>query len=196
MSTTVRKYAIILVVAILFSIFAFSLGNAVISERSYPDICQESQSQRDWYAPAPPIPRDQCPELPPPSQEEIDACPGSLQPDWRTSCPERYVCNCYELTQQFRSQEATIQFWLAVILSFIAIVAGMLLPSRKEINEWVGAGFILGGLITLFIATAQYWSEIHRIARPIVIALELVVVLWIAYRQFNKEQLVPKKKKK
>lgn len=195
MSTTVHKYGIILVVAILFSIFVFSLGNAVIGERSYPDICEESQSSRDYY-PSPVIPRDQCPQVAPPTQEEIDACPGTLQLNWRTSCPEEYVCNCHELTSDFRSQEATIQFWLAVLLSFGAIVAGMLLPARKEINEWIGAGFILGGLITLFIATAQYWSEIHRIARPIVIALELVIVLWIAYRQFNKEEAAKKSSKK
>jgi len=197
MSTPIRKYGIILVVAILFSIFVFSLGNALLAERTYPAICEEAQPQRDYYS-APMFPRDQCPELPPPSQDEIEACPGTLNPDWRSNCPDSYVCNCYELSNQYQKQEATIQFWLAVFLGFIAIVAGMMLPARKEINEWVGAGFILGGLITLFIATAQYWSEIHRIARPIVIALELVVVLWIAYRQFNKEQVqtsAPKKKK-
>ncbi len=188
--TTVRKYGIILAVAILYSIFVFSLGNAVIPEPEYPDFCQQSQPPLDFNPGI--MPRDECPELMPPTQEEIDACPGTMTRDWRSVCPERYVCDCRELEQEFRSTQASIQFWLAIVLGFIAIVAGMMLPSKNELNEWVGAGFILGGLITLFIATAQYWGEIHRIARPIVIALELAVVLWIAYRQFGDK---PKKKK-
>lgn len=190
--TQVRKYGIILAVAILYSIFVFSLGNAVIPEREYPEFCEQAMSEQARQSFAPLVPRDECPALEEPTQEEIDACPGTLSPDWRTSCPEQYICNCQELQQEFRSTEATIQFWIAIVLGFIAIVAGMLLPSKNELNEWVGAGFILGGLITLFIATAQYWGEIHRIARPIVIALELAVVLWIAYRQFGDK---PKKKK-
>ena len=67
----------------------------------------------------------------------------------------------------------------------------MLLPAKNELNEWVGGGFILGGLITMFIATSMYWQHIDKIARPIVILAELILVLWIAYKKFG-----PKKDKK
>lgn len=188
--TDVRKFAIIITLAVLTAIFIFALAAAVTPEPEYPDICQEAQDNNRGYEQ--PIPRNvdepRCEDTPEPTQEELDACPGQLNLNYNTC---EYQCNCYEITEDHREQEDQIIFWVAIILGGIAITAGMLLPEKNPLNEWVGSGFILGGVITLFLATAMHWGNIDKIARPIVIALEILIVLSIAYKQF-----MPKGKKK
>ena len=122
-----------------------------------------------------------CSQTPPPNQSTIDACPGQLNQDYRTC---EYECHCNEITQQHQKKEDNIIFWIATALGSIAIVAGMLLPQKNPLNEWVGTGFVLGGVLTLFIATSIYWNNIDKILRPAVIALLIAVVLWIAYKRF------------
>lgn len=191
MAFEIRKFGIILAVAILFSIFVFALADAVIPEKDYPDYCQQAnQNERSYYNPYPNSLN--CSELPEPTQEQRDACPGYLTPKYAEGrCATEYTCDCADLADEYRNDEQNIRFWIAVILGAIAIAGGMLLPAKNDMNEWVGGGFILGGVITLFIATAMQWSEIHKIARPIVIALELILVLWIGYRR-----MMPTKKGK
>jgi len=185
MAQTLRKFGVILAVAVLFSIFVFALADAFIpSEHDYQSVCVESQNNYDKYA-CPRSVENNCSELDVPSQEAKDACPGTLNPDYRQGCPTEYICNCSELTEQYQEQDDSLRFWIAIVLGFIAVVVGLLLPSKQELNEWVGAGAMLGGLITIFIATAMYWEHIDKIARPIVIALELVLVLVLAYRKFS-----------
>lgn len=186
MTSQIRKFAVIAVVAVLYSIFVFSLGDAVAGEAEYPEICQQSQ-EFDMYPRYPAADREKCEPLPEPSQEEIDACPGNLYERYTGGqCPTEYTCDCSQITESFNDRKENIIFWIAIALGGLAIVGGMLLPSKKDLNEWIGGGFIIGGIITLFIATAMHWGDIHRIARPIVIALELILVLWLAYRKWNK----------
>lgn len=185
MAYEIRKFAIIIAVAVLFSIFSFALADAFVPEAQYPSICQEAQEQPSYYEPRPLEPTN-CTGTPEPSQEQIDACPGQTHLDHRTC---EYQCSCYEITQAHQQQKENITFWIGIVLGSIAIIVGMLLPQKNPLNEWIGTGFIIGGVLTLFIATIRYWSELHKIARPIIIALELGIVLWIAYKRF-----VPEKK--
>ena len=72
---------------------------------------------------------------------------------------------------------------MASFLGFLAVVSGLYLPSAANpLHEWIGTGFMLGGLADIFIGTGQYFSELHRIARPIVIFFELVLVIFVAYK--------------
>ncbi len=180
----IRKFAIIIAIAVLFAIFAFSLADAFVPELQYPEYCEEAQETNNYYDPRP-VDRDACEDVAEPTQEEIDACPGRLSMDYR-SC--EYTCSCYEIRNEHQELRENITFWFGIILGSIAIIAGMLLPRKNPLNEWVGTGFILGGVLTLFIATIRYWGELHAIARPIVIALEIILVLWIAYKRFGPEK--------
>ena len=188
----IRKYAIIITLAVLTAIFIFAVAEALTPEAEYPEFCIEAQeADRDFY---PPFPRDpggeQCADTPEPTQEERAACPGNLNLNYNTC---EYQCSCYEITREHEQQKEQIIFWVAILLAGVAIVTGMLLPAKNPINDWVGSGFILGGVITLFVATIRYWSELDRLARPLVIALEIAIVVWITYKRFATDK---KKKKK
>ncbi len=178
MAYELRKYGIILAVAVLFAIFAFAFAQAFIQPFTYPEECTEKN---------PPVHRQQieCEEIPPVNES---SCPGTLQPNYFTCT---YDCTCFSLEQDYRAEQEAIIFWIALILSAIAITVGLLLPQNNPVHEWVGTGFILGGILTLFIATGRYWSEMHQIVRPVVIALELALILWISYKK-----MLPNKKKK
>lgn len=180
----IRQYAIILTLAILVSIFAFSFAEVFTSEPEYPDICTESQDNERPYQVAP---RDSnmCENASEPSQQLIDSCPGRLNLNYNTC---EYDCNCYEITQDNREQNEQLIFWVAIVLAGVAIVTGMLLPSSNPLNQWVGTGVIIGGVITLFVATIRYWSELDKYARPVVIAIEIAIVLWLTYKRFIPEK--------
>lgn len=178
MSSDIRKYSIILAVAILFSIFSYSFADAFTTQPDYPEICQ----QNNEYPRAPFDPRQECDDIQPATQEQIAACPGNLYTDYR-AC--EYVCYCYEITQANNQRNDNIRYGISLLLGIIAISAGMVLNPKKEVNTWIGSGFILGGVITLFISTIGFWSSMHPILRPIVIAAELALVIWIAYKKFQ-----------
>jgi hypothetical protein len=181
MSGDIRKYTIILAVAVLFSIFSYAFSDAFTSEAEYPDMCREAQNNNNYYEPRP-LESKNCTQAAQPTDQQIQACPGQLNMDYRTC---EYGCSCYEITQQNQQTNDRIKFYLGVILGGLAIAFGMLLNPKKKLNTWIGSGFILGGLITIFIATVGYWGDLDKIIRPIVIAAELGLILWIAYKKFQ-----------
>ncbi len=188
MALEIRKLGIILAVAILFAIFVFAVANAFAPAHNYPSTCLEANQSANLYPPTP-YKAGNCTEIPPPTQAQINACPGRLTTHYNGSgCADRYVCSCSELTMQFDKQDRQFNAWFGAILGALAIVAGMLLPRKKEINDWIGTGFILGGLIAMFWATAIYWSDFAKWAKPVVIGVELVLILWLAYKRFGPDK--------
>lgn len=182
MEVDIRKYTIILTVAVLFSIFSYAFSDAFTSEAEYPDFCQEAQQPTNYYEPPRSLDPNNCTETPTPTEQEQQACPGSLYLNHNTC---EYECSCHEITQENNQVNDRIRFYLGVILGGISIAFGMLLNPKKKLNTWVGSGFILGGVITIFIATIGYWGDLDKIIRPIIIAAELGLVLWIAYKKFQ-----------
>ncbi|MBN2421107.1 hypothetical protein JXB27_02395 [Candidatus Woesearchaeota archaeon] len=69
-------------------------------------------------------------------------------------------------------------FIIMVIAGFIALVLGILIA-----NGTISAGFLLGGLLTLFIATTSYWARFQNWARFIILGLVLIILVWIAYKK-------------
>ena len=71
-------------------------------------------------------------------------------------------------------------------MGLIALIAGLYLPKKKNpINEWVGSGFLLGGILTILVGTVRYFGDMGRYARPIIILVELVLVIYLAYRKLG-----------
>jgi len=53
---------------------------------------------------------------------------------------------------------------------------------------------MLGGVFTLFFGTARYYSDMHRILRPVVMLIELLIVIYLIYKVFGKNMRTSKKK--
>ena len=51
--------------------------------------------------------------------------------------------------------------------------------------EYLGAGFMFGGIITLFYATFRYFSDMSKMLRAIVILIELLIIIWLGYKKIG-----------
>jgi len=178
-----RKILIIFVIGILYAIFSYSLVDAVYPAPEYEDYCREIMKPMPLRAPG--LEPQNCPVVAEPSCDPRAAY--SYDYDER-GCVKKITCNnCNIDLEAAREKYNLIFFIFSTILGIAAIGIGLFLPKKKHpLNEWVATGFMLGGLITLFIGTAIYYADMARIARPIVILAELILVVYLAYKNLKK----------
>ena len=180
----VRKILIIFLVGVLYAIFSYSLIDAIYPNPKYEDFCRDSFVSAPIYPPT--VKQPDCPAL-----KELQ-CDQKAMPKYtysnKTGCPISMKCDyCQRDYDSEREKHNLVVFIFASILGLIALGIGLLMPLKKDISGWVATGFLLGGLITIFIGTAIYYGDMARIARPIVLFVELALVIFLAYRQFKKK---------
>lgn len=187
-----RKIGIIFTIAVLFSIFVFTTIEAVYPRPNYDDFCEEK------FYPERPAPIGvkgetiTCPPYEEPSQELLNQCAKDKGfPEYErdaNNCVTSYKgCNfCQRDFDDAREQHDFVSFLISTFFALVAIVIGLYLPEKKhKLNEWIGTGFMLGGIITLFFGTAMFFGELHRIVKPIVILFELILIIYIAYKKLG-----------
>ena len=194
----VRKIAIIFVIAVLFAIFVFTSLAAVYPEPDRTKYCDDFSTRAEPIAikeqAAAGCPVVDCPDVEKPSVEEQRQCQdfgGYIQWDYdKKGCPETYKCNCHSDYMSALEQHNLISFVISSILALIAIAVGLFLPKHSNtMHEWMGTGFMIGGLFALFFSTVRYFGDLHRYLRPAVILAELLIVIYISYRKLGKKKL-------
>lgn len=189
-SSNIKKYAMFLAVAIIYAVFAFSLINAIFEEPEWNEYCSEFRQPKL----APPELPEECETIPFPGEAQQNACAeqkGQLELKYGTdNCPQEYYCEtCQEEYNQAREKHSFKVFFLASLFAIVAIILGITTPLMKgEFANIISPGFIVGGLITLFIGTAIYFGDMGRILRPIVMFIELVIVLYLIYWSVKKKK--------
>jgi len=154
----IRKIIIILVIGALFAFFVNALIEAVYPSPDYNDYCE-----------------DRAPLL-----------PGEM-PGEDTYSPDEDK-ECYQEFENDREKYNLVVFYVSVILGMIAIIVGLMLPSeRDDLNQWIGSGFMLGGFFTLFVGTIRAYGDLHRVIRPIILLIELLIVIYVSYRKIGKK---------
>jgi len=184
-----RKIGVILAIAILFSIFTFATINAIYPSPQYDDYCRPHVEKYPYGYPA----RDpaDCTRVTSPTENEINQCvddKGTITWTYdEFGCPQSYRCDfCQRDLDAANEKHYFIEFIISAVFALIAILVGLYLPSKNgDLNEWVGTGFMLGGLITLFTGTAMVYGELHRVVKPVVILAELIIVLYLTYRKLG-----------
>jgi hypothetical protein len=180
----VRKILVVLVIAVLYGFFVFSLIEAVFPSPKYEDFCGRR---------APVMPRNidvNCTEFraPKESQEACIEQEGFIEYEFSTNgCAVGYKCNtCQNELERAREGYSLMFFILSAFLGLIAVALGLYLPVAKEINQWIASGFMLGGLASLFIGTVRYYEDMIPWLRPIVIFLEIALVIFVSRKKLNK----------
>ena len=182
-----RKIGVILVIAVLFSIFVFATINAVYPQPEYNDYCKNA----DYTKPIRALDDKSCATFKGATEEEAMQCAeqkGYIQYKYdEYGCAKSYYCEfCQRDLDKANERYNFVSFIISAIFALIAIAVGLYLPAlKRSLNEWVGTGFMLGGLITLFAGTIMVYGELHRFVKPVVIFLELAVVLWLAYKKLG-----------
>ena len=94
------------------------------------------------------------------------------------SCDANYTCQKnFDAAQSIYNRNV---FMILVILSVIVLVVGVVIPV-----EALSIGFAGAGLISLVIATFEYWSDANNILRLLILILALAFLIWIAVRKFH-----------
>ncbi|RME54270.1 hypothetical protein D6777_04325 [Candidatus Woesearchaeota archaeon] len=174
----IRRVLIIFVIAVLFAIFVNTLVDAIYPAPKYEDYCK-----RD----APPSVKGLSANC---SEVDLPDCENGGFPEYsynRNGCVEDIKCNyCQRDMNKAREKHNMVVFIISTIFGLAAIALALWLPIKpKSINEWIFTGFMLGGLVTLFIGTAKYYADMVRLLRPVVIFLEIVIVIYIAHKKLK-----------
>lgn len=194
----IRKIAIIFVIGALFAILAFSTIDAVITNP------REEYCKYDYERPVPMklnADSTDCPDYSGPTEEELMECSdnkGYIIYEYDDNgCPYSHRCSCRMGYADAVKRYSLIVFILYTAFATIGVSIGIFLPlSKNPLHEWVGTGFMLGGFICLFIGTAQYFGDMNKVLRPIVILLEMALIIFFTYRKLGdiREKKEPGKK--
>lgn len=177
----IRKIVVVLLIAILLSVFVFSTIEAVYPSPEWDDYCENNPRVM-------PVKMDDSCEVLPVPQEEMDSCKGYI--DYRydsNGCAASYFCNtCQEEFQAVQDTHQQVVFYVSAFLALVAIFVGLYIPAKKnKINEWVGTGLLLGGAFVLIFGTIEGFGSLHRFVKPIVMLAELVLVIFLAYKKLG-----------
>ncbi len=183
----VKKIGVIAIIAILFSLFSFSIVDVIVERPNYEDFCGIEKR------PLEPI-RDSsdCPSFKGPTTEQRRACnenKGIIEYSYdEFGCPVSFECNkCRGEFEAASKQHRLVGFIITSIMGIIAVIVGLYVKSEEEIVEWIFSGILIGGLISIFIGTMFYFSDMGRFVKPFILLAEMDLIIWVAVKTKKKE---------
>lgn len=94
-------------------------------------------------------------------------------------CNENYTKQLnYDNARKIYEKKVFITLIVLGILSLIS--AGFLTISILSVS------FAWGGVLSLIIASMRYWSQADNLAKVVILALALGILIWLAVKKFNK----------
>lgn len=191
-----KKLAIVLAIAVLLPLFLGLFVDAIYAEPKYEKYCNETYPM--MYKE--PISNTTCPEAY--ATQEAQTCINQRgQPQFKydeNNCQVFDNCDMCSLSyEKDREVYNRNVFFILAPIGLIIIILGIYLTV-----DYLGAGLMFAGIITMFYATIRYFSDMSKIVRALVILVELLIIMWIAYKKIedkkkgNQTTKKTKKKKK
>ena len=192
----VKKLSVIITIAILFTVLVFSIAELIEERPEYSDFCNSFR----------PAPRDiaianDCPDAIVANENVVRECHdqgGTVRYNYDDAgCSISYECDtCNVEYQEAVSGHRLAMFLISSLLGLFAVIVGLHLKPKNEVMEWVYSGFIIGGLASIFIGTVNYFGDMDRLVRPIVMIAEIALIIWVGVKTTSKsDKKKPKKKK-
>jgi hypothetical protein len=184
----VKKFGIILTIAVLFAFFSFSIVDVVMESPEYEDFCGTD------IRPVPVVPKaEECPFFEGPTELEEDDCDerkGRIEYKYDAQgCVQSYECNtCWTEYDEAGKQHRLVGFIVTSFLGIIAVLVGLYAKSKKEVVEWIYSGFLIGGIISIFIGTMSYFRDMGRFFKPIVFLIEIILIILIALKTASRKK--------
>jgi len=181
MLDSIKKYAIISVIAILFAFFSFSVAHMAFEEPRYENYF------KGLSVPIRQPGESECIDSVLPNDSEYSSCymaGGDLQIDYdQSGCPSGYWCDMrrqeYEgAMKRFR----TMSFIITSAIGLIAVFVGLYARSDQDVIEWIYAGLLIGGILAIFSGTASYFNDMGRFLRPIVLFIEIALIVFVSLK--------------
>lgn len=109
----------------------------------------------------------------------VPASPEVIYEEPTEYCDASATCRKqYEEAQNLYTRNVFIAL---VILGTISVALGFFLIAVSAISS----GFLFGGLVSLFIGTTRYWSDMNDFLRLVVLVLALFSLIWIGYKKLK-----------
>ena len=94
-------------------------------------------------------------------------------------CDLSYTCaKDYEKARSLYQRNV---FVARVVLGVFSLLLGFYLTAHAPVS----LGFLLGGILSLIIGTAGYWSEMQDYLRVVVLGVALAVLIWLGVKKFS-----------
>lgn len=163
------RWAVVLGIVVILNVFFYVLTSVVFKQPAYSDYCpaaarnviaQDEMScveQEGVWVPAPEV-------------------TGGIKGGY---CD--FYSTCQPVWEEARTAYAERAFIALTVLGVVAIIAGIL-PLGSSI---VSAGLSYGGVVTLIIASMQYWGEASDYIRLGIASVALAVLLFLGWRRFR-----------
>ena len=182
MLKTVKKISTIIVIALLFAFFSFSLVDLVYQEPKYNDFCIEK--------PISPVPVTKACDSFVLNDSDFESCSetdGNIEYIYDSNgCPVDFKCSmCQKNLEDSRKTHRLVSFIITSIMGLIAVLVGLYSKS-KDVVAWIFSGFLIGGIISIFFGTIIYFGDLNRFLKPIVLLAEMALIIWIALKTTRK----------
>lgn len=175
-----KKLAMILGIAVLLPLFLAFFVDAIYPEPKYENYCNNSIYSAPYKEP---MPNNNC--------TDFYLTPQAQQCSNEKGIPiPRYDSNncqlfdkCDYCNRDFNNDQQSYNrniFFILGPLGLIIVIIGIYLSV-----EYIGAGLMFGGLITMFYATVRYFSDMSKLLRAIVLLVELLIIIYIGYKKIE-----------
>ena len=149
---------IALIITVLTASFLFSVGGAIFEEPNYDDYCGSISPYPDRFA------------------NMTDTQREAHDREWR---------ECQDAYQSARDAAQNRVFFLVTGLGVLVIIGALAVrPAKVDLTFYIVSGVVFGALAAILISTMQNWGSFARLARPLVLLVEIVLVTFVAYRLF------------
>lgn len=89
-------------------------------------------------------------------------------------------------TNQLNYQKARASYEKKVFITLIIFGVLLLVLAGFIAVQILAISFAWGGVLSLIIASIRYWSLADSIAKVVILALALALLIWLAVKKFNK----------
>jgi hypothetical protein len=187
-----KRLAIILGVAILLPLFLGLFVDALYEEPKWEDYCPMANYPAMYKEPRAGV---NCTDMySTPEAQQCSRDKGNPIPKYDSNnCQVYDKCDyCQKDFDQARNIYNRNIFFILAPIGLVIVIIGIYITV-----EYIGAALMFGGMITMFYATVRYFSDMSKMFRALVILVELLIIIWIAYKKIGdsrKSSSEPKKK--
>lgn len=111
--------------------------------------------------------------------------------DHRQNITDEQIAEQQECTQRLsdiREQQEFIRFVVSAIAGLIAVIAGLSISAKTGVGMAISSGVLLGGLFTIFFGTITNFGSIDVRLRPIIILIQIIIVIIVAYVKLSPKE--------
>ena len=185
-SSKFLKWTLGVGITLLLSLFYIVSTQLVLDKPEYDDFCENPQVR------IVPQTQDECVAIGGQWTEDQFLQKGypreapprvpSIELETRGYCNEDFTCR--EEYSVARIDYESNFFVTLVVLGTLTLIASFMIRSIAVVAPAISSA----GVLTLFIASVRYWSEMNEYLRVAVLAVALIALIWVGVKKFKPEE--------